>query len=233
MCKTYGTIKILKMKYFQIGLLLFLMSCSNEKIVQLPEISDSEITEILDVSAAYLFYDETKEDSVELNRKTLINTTNWLVNVDKRLTLKQAIPKIILLQDKKRNAEVHKNEAARNYFTCHITSINNLGFIDFTDVFYLDKKLDEVMVEPNNIHIIFNQDSNIKIITSNDSVLMTSELSFLQDIKSLNLDNNELKTVHLFFNKDLTFQTYITFKSLINLLNSENVIIANTEFVFN
>ena len=71
-----------------------LFSCGNERVLQLPEIKNASITEISDVSHAYLFYDETKEDSVELNRKNLIITTNWLVNVDKRLTLGQAIPKI-------------------------------------------------------------------------------------------------------------------------------------------
>ena len=83
------------MKYFYILLIsVFLFSCGNEKTLLLPEIEQSNITELQDVSAAYLFYDETKKDSVELNRKNLISTTNWLVNVDKRLTLKQAIPHI-------------------------------------------------------------------------------------------------------------------------------------------
>ncbi len=65
---------------------LLIYSCGNEKILQLPEINHSDITEILDVSPAYLFYDETKPDSIELNRKNLIGTTNWQFNVDKRLT---------------------------------------------------------------------------------------------------------------------------------------------------
>ena len=68
-----------------IVLMFFLFSCGNEKALLLPEISHSEISEIQDVSHAYLFYDETQKDSVELNRKNLISTTNWLINVDKRL----------------------------------------------------------------------------------------------------------------------------------------------------
>lgn len=214
-------------------MLLLFMSCGNEKIVQLPEISSSEITEILDVSAAYLFYDETKEDSVELNRRTLISTTNWLVNVDKRLTLKQALPKIILMQNKKRNAELHKNEAARNYYTCHDTSRNNLGFIDFTDVYYLDKKPEDTDIELNNYQIIINSGTDIKIVSTEGNMSMASDSSLLQNIEDLVLKNNEPVTLHLFFNEDLTFQDYITFKSLIKHLNSENVIIANKEFVFN
>ncbi len=72
------------------------LSCGNKKVLQLPEIND-----IKDVSAAYLFYDETVIDCIELNRKNLISSTNWLINVDKRLTLKQAIPKIKFLLDKR------------------------------------------------------------------------------------------------------------------------------------
>ncbi len=116
-------------------ILLLIFSCGKDKIVQLPEINHSEISEINDVSAAYLFYDETLPDSLEFNRKNLISTTNWLVNVDKRLTLKQAMPHIKFLQEKKQNAG-HKNDNAKNYFTCNDTSKKNLGFIEFTDVVY-------------------------------------------------------------------------------------------------
>lgn len=107
-------------------------SFGNEKTIQLPEIEHNEIN---DVSAAYLFYDEAQKDSVLLNRKNLISTTNWVVNVDKRLTLKQAIPNTKFLQEKNKNAG-HKNENAKNYFTCHDINNNNLGFVEFTDVVY-------------------------------------------------------------------------------------------------
>ena len=54
---------------------LFLWSCGNEKVIQLPEIQQTKINEILDVSPAYIFYDETQPDSIELNRKNLIIST--------------------------------------------------------------------------------------------------------------------------------------------------------------
>ncbi|MEO9076192.1 MAG: hypothetical protein ABI263_02740, partial [Gelidibacter sp.] len=109
------------MKYLSLLLLLLTSSCNNEKTILLPEIENAEITEVHDISPIYIFYDETKTDSLELNRNNIISTTNWLVNIDKRLTLGQVIPKIVLLQDKKRNAEVHKNENSKNYFTCNDT----------------------------------------------------------------------------------------------------------------
>lgn len=66
---------------------LVVLSCNNERVLQLPEVENAEITEVLDISPAYIFYDETQPDSTLFNRKNLIGTTNWLVNVDKRLTL--------------------------------------------------------------------------------------------------------------------------------------------------
>ena len=66
---------------------LVVLSCNNERVLQLPEVENAEITEVLDISPAYIFYDETQPDSNLFNRKNLIGTTNWLVNVDKRLTL--------------------------------------------------------------------------------------------------------------------------------------------------
>ena len=125
------------MRFIYLLIILSCFSCNNERVLQLPEIENAEVTEVLDVSPGYIFYDETQPDSTLLNRKNLIITTNWLVNVDKRLTLRQAIPHIKFLQDKKRNAEMHKNEEAKNYFTCNDTSIGNLGFVEFTDVEFI------------------------------------------------------------------------------------------------
>lgn len=221
------------MRYFKILMLLLVFSCNNEKIVQLPEITHSDFNKILDVSHAYLFYDETKTDSIELNRKNLISTTNWLINVDKRLTLKQVLPKILFLQDKKRNAEIHKNEDAKNFYTCHNTSITNLGFIEFTDVYYKEKHPNDFIIDEENYGIIFNTIFDIKIIRHDYQVLETSETKILEDIKSVFSENSKPKTLHLFFNKSLTFQDYITLKSLLNTLKIQNVIIANEEFVFN
>ena len=101
-------IKIMNRIFLLLSITL-LFSCGNEKELQLPQIENAKINQINDVSPAYLFYDETQPDSIELNRKNLISTTNWLVNVDKRLTLKQAIPKIKFLQEKK-DTESIKNK---------------------------------------------------------------------------------------------------------------------------
>ncbi|WP_417557192.1 hypothetical protein [Mesoflavibacter zeaxanthinifaciens] len=211
-----------------IGLItLFLWSCGNEKVIQLPEVQHAKITEILDVSPAYIFYNETQPDSVELNRKNLIISTNWLFNVDKRLTLEQAIPKIKFLQDKKRNAKMHKNEAAKNYYTCNDTSIKNLGFIDFTDVNYVE----EINSENNNI-ITINSLNDIAI-HHNDVKLSEVDIDDLIIQLENNFSNNEENTVlTLHLNKQLKFQDYITVKNKLQNLNFKTIVIDNNEYIF-
>lgn len=221
------------MKHLYIVFLLLFLSCNNNKVVQLPEMEQADITEIIDVSPAYLFYDETKKDSIELNRKTLISTTNWLVNVDKRLTLKQAIPKIKFLQDKKRNAEIHKNDAAKNYYTCHDTSINNLGFIEFTNIYYKEKQPENHNLKPNEYLMVCQTPLNIEVIGLDIDTLKTTLVTFSKDLKRLFPSFNETKTLQLFLNKKLSFQDYIGIKSKLNKLKEEELIIANDEFLFN
>ncbi|MBU3822913.1 hypothetical protein KO566_12645 [Flavobacteriaceae bacterium XHP0103] len=220
-------------------ILLFFISCGNEKIVQLPEIEHSDISEVNDISAAYIFYDETQTDSVELNRKNLISTTNWLVNVDKRLTLKQAIPQIILLQDKRRNAQMHKNENAKNYYTCNNTSKKTLGFIDFTEVVYHEdssesyiSNIPEIKNAANIKSMSFNLDGTISIIDTNTEpfISTSSKNKLINDLKK----GDTIKgTFLLNFNKNLSFQDYISYKSMLSTVNFKHLNISNQEFLHN
>lgn len=219
--------------------LALLFSCGKGKVVQLPEINHSEITEIDDVSAAYLFYDETQVDSIKLNRRNLIISTNWLVNVDKRLTLKQVIPHIKFLQEKKESSS-HKNKNAKNYFTCNDTSRKNLGFIEFTDIAYHDMRIVNLIADKSkqnnkNIVLYFNglDDIKINLINENaDPKILHSTISKLSnDLIAIIEKQNIKKTFILSFNKRLTFQEYISFKSVLSELSIQPIIISNNEFL--
>src|SRR5690606_30369303 len=195
------------MKYTSLFIiLLFIFSCGKDKVVQLPEIDNATISEVNDISAAYIFYNENEPDSVELNRNNLISTTNWLFNIDKRLTLKQVIPQIKLLQEKRRNAQLHKNESARNYFTCNDTSKKTLGFIDFTDIVSI--------ITPNQEPFVTTIDSNA----------LTDSLKKMDTIKS---------SVILNFNKNLSFQDYISYKVMLSTEGFNHLEISHQEFLHN
>ncbi|MEM9680374.1 MAG: hypothetical protein AAF901_08630 [Bacteroidota bacterium] len=224
-------------------LLLFLTvwSCAEERVILLPEIENAEVTEVLDVSPAYLFYDETQPDSVFLNRKNLISTTNWLVNVDKRLTLGQAIPHIKFLQDKKRNAKMHKNENAKNYFTCNDTSIENLGFVEFTKTNYVFQENFKYYRKSSDINELIGGKINANI-KSKDSIIITSleENGFIELFNQSDFFNhlvfiqNQQSKILVFtnYNPNISFQDYILFKKRLMDHESENITIDNNEFIY-
>lgn len=224
--------------YILLFTILLIFSCGNEKVLELPEISHSEITEINDVSAAYLFYDETKKDSVELNRKNLISTTNWLINVDKRLTLKQVIPHIKFLQEKKLSSS-HKNKTSKNYFTCNDTSIKNLGFIEFTDIEFTEKrdfinysKTSSLKNLKNQISINFNSAEVIRILNpkTKEFSIKISKNSLFKHLKKIDSLEN---IIYLDFSDSLLFEDYIKYKSIILNTNLELAQISNQEFIYN
>ncbi|WP_052823539.1 hypothetical protein [Neotamlana sedimentorum] len=214
------------------GVLFF--SCGNKKTVQLPEINNSEIQNIQDVSAAYIFYDQTQKDSVLLNRKNLISTTNWLVNIDKRLTLRQVVPQIKFLQEKKANAG-HKNEDAKNYFSCNDISKNNLGFMEFTNIKYVIKEENTPQTIPLDFevttkNIFVNDNGKIFIINHEKEPFITesNKNKLITDLKNVFAKASK---VSLRFSKSLTFQDYITIKALIQNKEFNHLKISNTEFI--
>lgn len=229
------------MKFFFFLLLFLCLSCGKEKSVQLPEIDQASIHQVIDVSPAYIFYNENEKDSVELNRKNLIISTNWLVNVDKRLKLRQAIPSIQILQDKKRSAKIHKNEASKNLFSCNDISIKNLGFIDFTDVVY-HNNIDVNIVENQNLYDLSQIAETNHIISvlfkSNDSITInsahTTKSQFVKQLKHMDsIQDKIMGLVYLKFNENLSFQDYISYKSILLKMKLKNATISKDEYIFN
>jgi len=226
----------MKRLFIILPVILLLISC-NKKTVLLPETDTKEITEILDVSPIYIFYDETKPDSTDFNRKNMISTTNWLVNIDKRLTLKQILPHLQYLQEKRSKDGMHKNENAKNYFTCFNPEIQNLAFIEFTDVGFHGEASGEYFSKisnfnENSIVIDFNTNSEIIILNPNtNKIILKTETDYL--LNSIEEVATFENIIYLNFNKNLSFQDYITYKSLLLHLDRNNVTISNDEFIYN
>lgn len=217
-------------------LFLIVVSC-NKRIVQLPETDSQTITQILDVSPAYFFYDEeTKE--VEFNRKNIIGTTNWLVNIDKRLTMEQVLPDLRYLQQKRRKDGLHTNVSAKNFFSCSNPDIQNLAFVEFTSVNYREdpigdhSEIDSKENDMVNVFINFISKDEIKI-EKYLVVKHSNKINFVKDLNSVTANDNLIDHILLNFNEKLTFQDYITFKSLMLKINMDMVEISKDEFVYN
>lgn len=219
-------------------LLIFTFSCA-ERELQLPVTTTNDITEVLDVSPIYIFYDaETGE--ADFNRNNMISTTNWLVNIDKRLTLKQVLPHLQYLQEKRQGDGMHKNENAKNYFTCFNEETKNLSFIEFTnDVYNLDySPIKEFNIDSIDIDVsILVKSLNSIEITSTDGycgIIDGTDIdSFLKIISEYDSIDNEPFIVS--YDKNLSFQDYVTFKTQLQQLKSDiaKIRISNNEFIHN
>ena len=203
---------------------LIATSC-NKKTVLLPETTNADITEVLDVSPVYLFYDETQPDSTEFNRKNMISTTNWLVNIDKRLTLKQVLPHLKYLQDKRQGDGMHTNKNAKNYFTCSNIDLKNLSFIEFTDINY-SKTLDTKINNESEVYIRVYENGLISPL--HDMHKGVDSIALLNDY----FETHSEKTLILTFHENLTIQEYINIKSQILSFDQLPIIVSNDEFIY-
>jgi biopolymer transport protein ExbD len=215
----------------------FAFSCA-ERELQLPVTTANDITEILDVSPIYMFYDEAT-DSVDFNRKNMISTTNWLVNIDKRLTLKQILPHLQYLQEKRRGDGMHKNENAKNYFTCFNENTKSLSFIEFTDVEYQKGSSTDYLTKISDLNnpktiitIEVNSTNDITIVNpSSENITSKSNISNLLSI--LRQINNQENFIYLNFPLNLNFQDYIAIKTKLLEIDFDSIHISEKEFIYN
>lgn len=146
------------MKYLSLGLLLLFLSCAKKEAVLLPKTDVTVISDVKDHSPIYLFFRTKENDTlVEVNRNNAIVSTNWILNIDKRLPLKVIIPEVIKLQEKKRNAVAHKNEAAQNYYSYADSIHKNMAFLLFSEVYY---KLDK---PKSGVKVFFDKNNGITV----------------------------------------------------------------------
>ena len=211
------------MKYlFGIVLLLYI-SCGNKEDILLPKAGQSIVKEVVDLSPIYIFFRVNGKDTLaEVNRKNSIITTNWILNIDKRLPLRLVIPEVMKLQQKKREEKEHRNELALNYYSYADSIGKNLAFIPFTEVYY---KMERPTV---GVLVYFDKKNKIWI---NDIMIKKDELeNFLNKF----IDKNN-SPIMLCFDKNSSFESYIQNKVFIkSILFTKNRISIdeNREFIF-
>jgi hypothetical protein len=199
------------MKYlFGIVLLLF-VSCGNKEDILLPKADRTVVKEVVDLSPIYIFFRVKGKDTLaEVNRKNSIITTNWILNIDKRLPLRLVIPEVMKLQQRKREEKEHRNELALNYYSYADNIGKNLAFIPFTNVYYK-------MVKPKKgIVIFFSKDGKI---TVNNELVLKNDLQ-----KFINNSNDNSEEIRYCFDKNSSYGSYIQDKVFINTIEIKNVV---------
>lgn len=198
------------MKYSIIIVFLFLFSCGNKEDILLPKAYHTIVGDVQDHSPIYIFFRTKDNDTIaELNRKNSIISTNWILNIDKRLPLKLVIPEVIKLQTKKREEVAHKNELAENYYAYADSIGKNMAFIPFTNVYYkMEKPLKEGLI------FYFKKGSD-SVLVNSTNIKITEILNYMNRLKF-----EVSPTIVLDFDKNMSFQEYVSTKVIIRELDS-------------
>ena len=216
-------------------LALVFLSCTKRE-VRLAETFLTEITQVRDVSPIYIFYDEAT-GAAEFNRNNMIGTTNWLVNVDKRLSMAEVYPHLQFLHDKRTGDSMHKNDAARNYFSCSNPDLKNLAFLEFTNTIYHDDSIAEFLskTEPDSTEVpvvVKFEKADAVIIDYGPAKKYATGQTWIDTLFTTSRINALTKRVYLNIPGEMNFQDYIQIRSSIDTLTQDQVQISNHEFIY-
>lgn len=226
------------MKKISLILLTFLLLGCAKKELKIPTLAEKGIQELKNHSQVWLFFEVKNNDTiVVVNRKNTISSTHWIYNIDKRLPLKAIIPSIIMLQDKHANS-MHSEKGMLDYFSYSDTISKRLSFLEFDGVtFETINELPLNLLDENasknqnyhNINLIFYK-NNAQI-----NALETSKSNFKNELAALVklAPENKQSMLHLNFNRNLLYQEYLFYRTIIRNLSNENILINKNEFIFN
>jgi hypothetical protein len=209
------------MKYISLAIFFLLFSCGNKEDILLPKSNVTIVSDVKDHSPIYIFFRTKGKDTLaEVNRKNSIISTNWILNIDKRLPLRLVIPEVMKLQEKKRSEVAHKNELAENYYSYADSIGKNMAFLPFTKVYYKMKK------PKSGGFLIYFKKGNDLVLVNKTLIKKDEVLDYVYSI-----DHAINPKIVLLFDKNMSFQEYIQNKILIRKLDSYNEEVPE-EFIF-
>ena len=215
---------ILSLLYF-----LILFGCKNKE-VELPLISIDGISKIQNHSSIWIFYEQTPNDTLAiLNKNNKLLNTNWIYNIDSRLTMDKVVPLLIKMQENRNKKSMHKKEGMLNFFSYANTRNKNISLvmfdtINFRHIDHFEKNGKPKKPDEKTIHIeIKNHNITIDKRLTNTSLLM-NELNTLIDKDTL----SKLKII-LNYPDNLTFQNYLTVKAY---LARTNIDVDKNEYIY-
>lgn len=203
------------MKYFSLILVFVMVSCGNQEDILLPKSNVTLVADVQDHSPIYMFFRvKAKDTLIEVNRKNSIISTNWILNIDKRLPLRVVIPEVMKLQEKKREEVVHKNELAENYYSYADSIGRNMAFLPFTKVYYK-------MEKPKSNFVIF--------FSKNNQIYGDGFSGSREELKQhLTSFEDKYRNIRFGFDKNMSYGTYIQIEIFIQSLKFDS----KEEFIY-
>jgi len=212
-------------KYLIYSLLFVVITSCTKQTLKLPMLHAKATNKVYNNSAVWIFFTLKGKDTLaKLNRNNSIETTNWLFNIDRRLSLKQVYKPLKKLLKKRQKKSPHHVEGLKNYFSFADTIDKKIKFIPFNlkqIIYSLPKAKDSTA-----INFMFYKTSFIV----NDKTFSYSKLdSVIYQKMSKKSDKKQIK---FYYNNTLSFEKYILIKSKINLLPNKKQLQSITDYYF-
>lgn len=220
--------KTLKFIPILVLLLICFISC-NQKEVKLPVLNVSGIQDtIYDNSQIWIFHNPKNGNTIaELNRKNAISSTNWIYNIDRRLTLHQILPHLIKMIEKRQKLGMHpKDKDDTNYFSYVDKNSNKLSMVEFDVInFISDNVIDKSAFKQDSLikHLVI--DYHKAKLSINDSIIEIDKLS------NYLINQHTSIKLHLSFDKYLSYKEYLHLKAILQNVKNDAIVIDRNEYV--
>jgi len=206
--------------------MIFTLSSCNKQKLKLPILHANAINQVYNNSEVWVFFTVKGKDTIaQLNRNNSIETTNWLFNIDRRLSLKQVYKPLKLLLKKRQKKSPHHVEGLKNYFSFADTLNKKVKFLPFIlkNIIYKLPTVNDTLA----VNFIFNK-ANFNL---NDKTFLYSNLNTVLAQKLVRISNKiQLK---FYFNEALSFEKYILIKSKIYNSPNKKQLQSATDYYFN
>ena len=210
------------MKFLYITLLsVFFLSCQ-KKTVKVPVNDNPGINEIWDNSRVYILAKtENGKQIPDLKLGQVMTTTQWLVAVDKHLSMKQLVKPIEKILKKRHKKSIHSKEGTHAYFAYLDSVHKKMAFIDFDSIqlisnFYTSKKYFEKYHKADTKYQKFHLNVLQNKLVLNDSIYFEQNFSKEQLTDSIwniigNKTNEKPNRLYLSFDENMNFNRFLNY----------------------
>ena len=205
------------------SIIIGFISC-NDKSLQLPQVPLSGLSGNMNHSQIWVFYNQESAQA-DLNINNTISSTDWIINIDRRLALSEVIPVFQLIKKKRAKKSIHNVEGMQNFLSYSDTYNKEIALFSMDSIQYImESQADIAKIEQKiscDYRLVFSQD-----------VIELNQREFSVDQwKTISLDTLTPGQMQLHFDSRLTYQDYMSYRLTLNDILTKEMIVESTEYI--
>jgi len=211
---------MVKRLFYVIGLIL-LCQCSDKEVL-LPVVAEGGIPETQNHSSIWIFYDPSGKDSkAVLNKNNKLINTNWIFNIDRRLTMKEVIPHLQAMQADRNKDSMHKKGGMINFFSYADSKNERISLVNFQEINFVTNaeigESDELTDSGSNVSETDSTHCLIQVWIYEDYLRVDGKTFDMEEIDKIPsspgpCEEEKTEVFQLMYDEELSFQSYLKTK---------------------